>query len=166
MRLEQMLGLDFELPKDKPPGFYAQIIKGMAQNVPLFDLHKELLIFDHQEHLPAAIKVLEHYRVSFERCDLLHLPAEQLERGNLFEDYVIVTRSENIFVDLAQTAVFTLHTAKPDAEPAPALLQLQEHLIASSNRTNNTTLHFMDRQLTELAERIAGVYGCHVIWFY
>ncbi len=165
MNLERKYGLDMQLPDGKIPGFYAQIIKGIAQRAPLFDRYKELLIFDSEDHLPPVAGLLEHYRVTAERCDLLLLPANGLEQGPLYEDYAIVTRDENIFVDLAMTALFSLNAAKPDAEPAPALLQLDEHLIGNVTK-ESVTIYLMDRQLAELAERIANAYGCSVEWHY
>lgn len=165
MRLEKMYGLDMQLPEGKQPGFYAQIIKGIAQKAPLYDRYKELLIFDNEDKLPEAGKVLDHYRVLSERCDLLLLPSEAVEQESLFDDYVMITRNENTFIDLGLVALFTIHAIKPDAESAPALLQLKEHLIGNIS-ANNVTLHLIDRQLTELADRIANAYCCDVKWHY
>jgi hypothetical protein len=165
MNLERKVGLDMQLPDGKIPGFYAQIIKGIAQHATLFDRYKELLIFDSNQDLSSVIKLLEHYRVPSQRCELLLLPSEGLEQGDLFADYAIITRNENNFIDLGLTAVFTLNAAKPDAETVPALLQLEEHLIGKILH-NNVTIHLLDRQLTELAERVAIAYGCQVDWLY
>jgi hypothetical protein len=165
MSLKRLFGLEMNLPDGKIPGFYAQIVKGIAERAPLFDRYKELLIFDSEDHLPAVLQLLEHYRVTSERCDLLLIPPEGFGQGDLYEDYAIVTRNDNLFVDLALTALFTLDAAKPDAEPAPALQQLKEHLIGQWVK-DGITLYFIDRQLTELAERIALAYGCKVEWDY
>lgn len=163
MSLKRLVGLDMHLPDGKLPGFYAQIVKGIAERAPLFDRYKELLIFESDIHLPPVIELLEHYRVSSDRCELILLPSDGMEQGELYEDYAIVTRNENIFADLAQTAVFSLNAAKPDAEPAPALLQLKEHLIGSIT-TDGLTVYLIDRQLAELAERIAKAYKCDANW--
>jgi hypothetical protein len=165
MNIERKYGLDIHLPDGKIPGFYAQIVKGIADRATLFDRYKELLIFDSEDHLPPVIMLLDHYKVAAERCELLLIPSEGLEQGALYEDYAIVTRNENIFVDLSLVALFSIHTAKPDAEPAPALLQLHEHLIGSLLK-NNLAIHLLDRQLMELAERISKAYGCFVEWEY
>jgi hypothetical protein len=165
MDLKRMFGLDMNLPDGKLPGFYAQIIKGIADRAPLYDRYKELLIFDSEDHLPAVQQLLEHYRVTSERCDLQLIPPEGFEKGDLYEDYVIVTRNENLFVDLALTALFSLDAAKPGAEPAPALQQLKEHLIGQW-MNDGVTLYLIDRQLMELAERIALAYVCSVKWHY
>lgn len=165
MYLERKIGLDIQLPDGKIPGFYAQIVKGIAERATLFDRYKELLIFDSDQDLSSVIKLLEHYRVPSERCDLLLLPLEGLEQGDLFADYAISTRNENNLIDLALTAVFTLNALKPDAEPAPALMQLEEHLIGKI-LMDSVTLHLLDRQLTELAVKVAAAYGCQVEFLY
>jgi hypothetical protein len=163
MQLDKKYGLDMHLPDGKLPGFYAQIVKGIAERAPLFDRHKELLIFDSPESYPAVEELLNHYRVPAERCELLVLPLEGMHPGDFYEDYVILTRAENVFADLTLTAVFSLTASKPDAEPAPALMQLKEHLVGSFT-AGNETVHLIDRQLMELAERISQAYGCTVQW--
>lgn len=165
MILQRKIGLDMHLPDGKLPGFYAQIVKGIAERATLFDRYKELLVFDSEEAIPPVLELLAHYRVSSEHCELVLLPSDGLEQGELYEDYAIVTRNENVFVDLALVALFSLNAAKPDAEPAPALLQLKEHLIGSLTK-NGLEIHLIDRQLSELAERIAKAYGCGVEWLY
>ncbi len=165
MNPQRMIGLDMQLPAGKIPGFYAQIVKGIAERAPLFDRFKELLIFDSEEHLPPVLDLLKHYKVYSERCELLLLPQEGLEQGDLYEDYAIVTLNENVYADLALTALFTLNKTKPEAEPAPALLQLKEHLIGTLS-IGGDSVYMIDRQLTELAERIASAYECSVTWQY
>ncbi|QMV40400.1 hypothetical protein [Cohnella cholangitidis] len=160
MGFKKMIGLDMQLPAGKLPGYYAQIVKGIAERAPLTDRYKELLIFN---DLPAVIELLDHYKVVAERCELLWLPTDGVAPGELYEDYAIVTRNDNIFVDLALTALFALDAAKPDAEPAPALLQLEEHLIGEI-RNEEQTIYMMDRQLTLLADRIATAYKCEIVW--
>jgi len=107
--------------------------------------------------------LLESDQIEVERCELLQLPPDLLEKGELYEDYVFMTDSNHIVVDLALTALFSLNAIKPSAEPAPALLQLTEHLIGSV-RQHEQVIHLLDRQLTELAERIARAYGCEALW--
>jgi hypothetical protein len=165
MSLKKMFGVEMNLPDGKLPGFYAQIVKGIAERAPLYDRYKELLIFDSVDPLPAVLQLLDHYRVPSEQCDLLFIPTEGFGQGDLYEDYAIITRNENLFIDLALTALFFLDASKPGAEPAPALEQLKEHLIGQW-MNDGVTLYLMDRQLAELAERIALAYGCKVVWHY
>jgi hypothetical protein len=161
--LVRKYALDMLLPEGKLPGFYAQIVKGIAEQAPLFDRHKELLVFDSEEQRVAATAFLAHYKVDSERSELLLLPAEGIVPGDLYGDYAIETRSERVFVDARHAAPFRITAARPDAEREPALLQLDEHRIVTVGKGDDA-IYFIDRQLTELAEGIARAYGCSAEW--
>jgi len=148
---------------DVKPEFYAKMISGLLDCAPLFDKFDELFIYDTPEQLEAACGQFQVHHVYYEKFNLLHLPAAELVRGDLFEDYAFRTANGNLFVDLAQTAVFALNAAKPEAEPAPAYMQLEEHLIATI-AAEGAHCRLIDRQLAELAERIAQAYGCGIVW--
>ena len=159
--MERKYGLDMLLPEGKLPGFYAQIVKGIAARAPLFDRVKELLVFADAGHLSAVRELLDHYKVAAEPVDLLLLPETGVEPGALYADYAIESASGNVYVDLAYAFAFRLTPARPDAEPDPALRQLEEHLIATVDHSEERWL-LVDRSLDELAERIAAAYGCAV----
>ncbi|QJD83617.1 hypothetical protein [Cohnella herbarum] len=161
--MKRMIGLEMRLSEGKLPGFYTRIVKEIAGLTPLTDQYEELLIFESEAHLPPVMDLLDHYRVLFDRCELIMLPSEQVEAGDLFDDYAIVTGNENVIFDLALTAPFTLDASKPEAESAPALMQLQEHLIGRFTNEGKTFL-LIDRQLALLADRIAEAYRCSVEW--
>lgn len=163
MAIERKYGLDMQLPSGKLPGFYAQIVKGIADHAPLYDRHKELLIFDRPESLPAAEDFLARYKVESERCELLELPPEGTDGSDRFEDFGFTTREGRVFLDLAYAAGFRLTEEKPGAESAPALLQMEEHRIASV-REDGLAWFFIERQLAELADKVARAYGCGVRW--
>ncbi|TJY43393.1 hypothetical protein E5161_05755 [Cohnella pontilimi] len=163
--MERKYGLDMHLPENKLPGFYAQIVKGIAERAELFDRHRELLIFDSPAAYPPVFEMLAHYKVEAEPCELLMFSEESVcFRSGRFEDFAFATRAGNVYVDLAYTAVFRLTEARPGAESAPALLQLEEHRIADVCE-DGQTWHLIESQLAELAERVARAYGCGVEWF-
>lgn len=171
MMITQKYGLDMTLPEGKLPGFYAQIVKGIADKAPLFDRHKELLVFEEERFLPPVEQLLDHYKVSYAECQLLHISSgsENLKKGPLYEDYAIETRSGNVFADDSIVAAFRLHGKKPESEMAPALMQLEEHSIATiaadpNGASSGDDWHLIDRQLRQLAEKIAAAYRCEVEW--
>jgi len=147
--------------------FGLEIYGGRAQEIfsrtSSFDSYGELMILESEDHLHPVIELLERLEEPYERCELLWLGPDTWDCGDLFADYAIVTGRGNVYVDLATVAMFSLHAAKPGAEPAPAWLQLQEHLIGSAT-PDGIPLLLIDRQLTELADKIARVYGCSVEW--
>ncbi|TVY00562.1 hypothetical protein [Cohnella terricola] len=147
--------------------FGLEIYGGRAQEIAArtspFDSYDELLILESEEHLHSVLVLLDRLKEPYERCELLWLGTDTWDRGELFADYAFVTDRGNVYVDLKTVAMFSLHAAKPDAEPAPAWLQLQEHLIGSVTSVGIPLL-LIDRQLTELADKIARVYGCSAEW--
>jgi hypothetical protein len=162
--MDKKYGLEMRLPEGKLPGFYAQIIKAIADRAPLFDRHKELLILDHKAYVSSVLDILKHYKVEAEFCELLLLPPTEVSRSDRFDDFAIETREGHVYLDLTYTVSFSLTAARPDAEAAPALLQLEEHRIASVLE-DGITWHFIEKQLAELAERVARAYGCGIDWW-
>jgi hypothetical protein len=161
--MERKYGIDMQLPAGKLPGFYAQIVKGIADRSPLFDRHKELLIFGSPEDFPPVLELLAHYKVGAESCELLMVPPEGISRHDRFEDFAVVTREGNIFFDLTYTAAFRLTDERPGAEPAPALIQLEEHIMAEVTE-DGLTWRIIERQLSELADKVALAYHCGIEW--
>jgi hypothetical protein len=159
----RLYGLDMHLPDGKLPGFYAQIVKGIAERATLSDRHKELLIFDSRADYPAVLELLRHYKVEAEPCDLLMADGEGIRRGDRFEDFAVESRSGHVYFDLAYTSVFRLTQERPEAEPAPALLQLEEHIMAEIVEADFRWF-VIERQLAELADRVAAAYRCGIAW--
>ncbi|MFC5703617.1 hypothetical protein ACFPVX_20215 [Cohnella faecalis] len=162
--MERKYGIDMNMPEGKLDGYYAQIVKAIAERVTLFDSHKELIVLDSPDSLPIVEELLNGCKVDHERVELVRLPEYGARPGPLFEDYAIAARSGNVFLDLSQAAFFSLREKKPEAETAPAILQLHEHLIVDTTLGQGLTVFAIDSQLAELAERIAGAYGCEAEW--
>jgi hypothetical protein len=151
------------LPDGKLPGYYAQIVKGIADKVSLFDRYRELLVLEKEQDMAPVLELLRHYNATWDECELILLPELGVEPGGLYADYIFETRSGRLFADMALTSAFRLTKTKPEAEYAPALQQLEEHLIATVQE--NETWYLIDRQLSELADRIAVAYNCGTAWW-
>lgn len=126
----------------------------------------ELLVFANESASVAALAWLESRGSGADRCELLRLPASpecRFERTPLGDDYAIASDEGRIYFDLSLVAAFALFAAKPEAEPAPALLQLEEHLIGTLTLPEGPC-HLIDRQLAPLADRVARAYGCAARW--
>ncbi|WP_276355947.1 hypothetical protein [Cohnella caldifontis] len=157
-------GLEMRLPQGKLPGFYAQIVKGIAERAELFDRHKELLVLNSGEDADAVEEFLRRYGVEAEACALLAAPAASVSGSGRLEDFAVAAREGHVLFDLAYVAAFRLTEERPEAESAPALMQLAEHVIAEI-RKDGEVWHVIERQLRELAERVARAYGCEARWF-
>lgn len=141
-------------------------IRELSELAKPFDRVGELLLFGSPELPPETVEYLERSNIEYEPLTLLKLSQAERDRIRtyaLFEDYAIVSNSGNVYFDLSLVAAFTIAKTKPEAEPAPALLQLEEHLIGTLETTEGS-VHLMDRQLALLADRIALAYGCTTSW--
>jgi hypothetical protein len=150
-----------EMPEGKLPGFYAQIVKGLAQRVTLFDRDKELLVLNSEQDRDAVLELLEHYHIPSEEMLLTLLPSDS-ELYPTFSDYGFTSRAERhyLYEHLVSTFRFVEHFAS-QSEAANALLQMQEHLIAQY-LSDSVPFYAVDRQFIELIERIAIAYKCYV----
>lgn len=169
MTIEKKIGIAMTMPEGKLPGFYAQIVKGLASRTKLFDRDKELLVVDSAADRDAALDVLRQYKVDTEELELALLPAEAVATP-LFEDYGFTTRFDNRYLYLDRVALFTLRSDATDAERDQAQRQFDEFLIAvvrsgtAEGPNASDTVFAVDRQHDELMERIAKAYHCRVEW--
>jgi hypothetical protein len=157
------IALMLDMPEGKFPGFYAQIVKGLAQRVTLFDRDKELLVLNSIEERDAVLELLEHYHIPSEEMNLLLLPSDS-DLYPLFSDYGFTSRAEHHYLYGHLVSIFRIsESSNPLAEPSNALLQMHEHIIAQF-LINAVPYYAVDRQFIELMERIGAAYRCSVIF--
>lgn len=132
------------------------------------DRAEDILLFESPESACDAADYLDAHKIDYEKLELL-MPSptgsHPFKADALYEDYAIHTRSGNVIFDLHLVAAFRITATKPEAEPAPALLQLEEHLIGTLS-SSERSVHLIDRQLAPLADRVARAYGCAAAWEY
>jgi len=151
--------LAMNLPDNKLPGFYAQVIKALAGKIRLFDRDKEVLIVETLTEAETVADVLNHYHVEWDPLDLLLLP-EAAELTPAFSDYGLISVMRRAYLYAELVSIFRL-AAEPaeGAEPVQALMQMDEHLLARFE-WNGEPHYAVDAQLSELIERIAAAYRC------
>ncbi|WP_199618851.1 hypothetical protein [Paenibacillus alkalitolerans] len=153
-------GVMMHLPEGKLPGFYAQVVKNVAAAAAIFDRDKELLVADSEEDRMAVAAVLAKMRIDWEPMALILLPDSVHTDGGLFEDYGFISKFGNKYVYADRVSIFRFSAEQPaDAEPAPAKLQFDEHLIVSF-KVNGCELHCIDTHFRETVEGIARRYRC------
>ncbi|WP_248926626.1 hypothetical protein [Paenibacillus hamazuiensis] len=157
--MERKYALLMNMPDNKLPGFYAQIVKALANKAPLFDRDKEMLIFSAEPDREAAIGIMQQYKIEHETLELLLLPAGT-EMAPTFSDFGFVSRAEHIYVYAEQAALFRL-VEIAGGEPAQALQQMDEHLLARCV-IDGVPAYAVETHLLELMEGIAKAYGCGV----
>lgn len=156
-------GVLMSLPDGKLPGFYAQIVKGLAAKATLFDRDKEMLIVDTEHDRDAVIELLVHYKVEYETMELTLLP-EAAQVAGTFEDYGFASRAGNSYLYNRLTVLFAFDDQVEDNDSTQrqmAILQMEEHVIAKFIE-GGTPIYAADRQLDELIERIARAYRCSI----
>lgn len=159
MSLTIKYGLDAVAPADWAVERCQMLLRETEAQTHPFDRTDELLVFDDERQRLAAERLLAASRIETHLCELLLCETGSFEPGPLCADYEIVTRRRRTLFDLAYVAPFALLRDRRHAETEPALLQLEEHLIGVIAGPEDRVL-LIDRQLFELAERIAAAYGC------
>ncbi|WP_235941408.1 hypothetical protein [Paenibacillus puerhi] len=162
--------LDMALPGGKRPGYYAQIIKALAERATVFDRDKELFIFLSASDRESALPVMSQYNVPAEPIDLLLLPESFTPRPT-FTDFGFVSRMERFYLYADTAVLFRLFPASPSSQgsfsnPVSAALQLEEHLLGHWVGAEGQTAYAMESQHDELAVGIARAYGCSLEWLY
>lgn len=151
--------VELNLPDDKLPGYYAQIIKGIADLVTLADRYKTLLFVSSLSDADAIESFVKRYKVHCEHGLWLHLDATWSINDRTFTDYGVITNQGNYFLDAALTAIVAIDGSETHSELPQALLQAKEHTLASSH-ANGRQLLAVDRHQVELIEGIARAYHC------
>lgn len=153
-------GIEMQLPDGKRPGYYAQVVKSLA-DVPLFDRDKETLIVSDETGREAVIELMNEFKFEFEELDLLLLPDGASLRPS-FSDYGFESRSGNCYLLEHLTALFRFVPSGADtASRQAALLQMEEHLIASFVK-DGESLYAVDQTFIALMHGIAKAYECRI----
>ena len=157
--MQSIFSIELHLPDDKLPGYYAQIIKGIADIVTLVDRHKTLLFVGLMSDADAIETFVARYKVHCERGIWLQLDETWWIDNRTFTDYGVITRQGNRFLDAALTILIAIDGIDPDSELTQAMQQAEEHMLASSH-ANGRQLLAVDRHQAELIEGIARAYHC------
>jgi hypothetical protein len=158
--MDTKIALLMDLPDGKVPGFYAQIVKALANKVTLFDRDKEMLILDSQKERQSALEIMQHYKVAVEPMELVLLPPDS-KLYDTFSDYGFTSRAEHSYLYEKLISFFRLVSDDPGAEREQALQQLEEHLIAEFKQ-QGVSVYALDKQLEDLAHGIAKAYRCEI----
>jgi hypothetical protein len=154
------IGILMDLPDGKLPGFYAQIIKALANKAPLFDRDKEMLIVSSDNEQQTILGVMDQYKVETDIMQLLLLP-DEAELTPLWSDYGFSSKSENHYLYAKLVSAFRFNSAPSSSEQDQAVLQMEEHLLARYP-VGAEMIYLVDKQLEELMLGIAKAYRCEI----
>jgi hypothetical protein len=151
-------GVRMLLPEGKRAGFYAQIVKALAWAVDVYDRDKELIIVHTKVERNRVAEVLQKYKVDWEPMQLLLLP-EDAALDPRAEDYGFTSKFGNTYLYEEQAICYSFAGAQPaEADPASALLQMEEFILASFEADGVKT-YCVEPHLRETIEGIARRYG-------
>jgi hypothetical protein len=152
-----------ELPDGKLPGFYAQIVKALADAVNLFDRDKVLIILEDISDSPSVEQVLQRYHIAYEPIHLIQLP-QSLKLKPHYDDFGFTSRSGNtyFYADLVTSFQLVSDEADPYAIRM-ASEQLDEHILATYDLHQNH-YYVIEGQHIELVHGIARAYHCRALF--
>lgn len=158
--MQPVYSVELHLPDDKQPGYYAQIVKGVAAAVTVVDRDKTLLFLNSAEDADTVEAFVERYRVACDRGMWLPFNADWELNDRLFSDYGVETRFGGCYLDLALAAIVAVSAESAQSELLPAMLQAEEHAIARTKLEDGRQLLAVDRHQVELIGRIVAAYRC------
>ncbi|GAB7387681.1 hypothetical protein BSNK01_15180 [Bacillaceae bacterium] len=156
-------GIELAAPKDKRPGYYAQIVKKISQTADVLDRDGNLLIVGSAEERNRLRDLFAAYGAAGETFDLMLVPADA-RCASAADDYGFVSSSRQLYMYADKIARFAFADDALNEDDRMALAQMREHILCEY-RQNGRTFYIIDRELTPLIERIARVYHSHVEFF-
>lgn len=164
MRL--MYGVEFQVPAGKLPGFYAQVIHKIGDNVNVFDRDGQLFIVENEEEQAKLEAVLTKPNMLGDVFALLLLPdGTQITH---LEDAGFVSQSDHVYMYADRVAMFSVDEHAGDAQDRwAAQEQWKEHVLGQiPSYGSMTPVFIMDSSLTELVEGIAQAYRTSISWLH
>lgn len=143
---------------------YAMFVKALDAELRVADRDEELFIVDDEAELALLTELMEEYELEYEEFELLALP-EAARTTPLFGDYGFVSDSGKLYLYGHLCAVFSFAPSGADAEPAQALEQMEEHLLAGL-LVDGEAHYAVDKGLGELMRGIAKAYRCRLEFWY
>ncbi|NDI33687.1 hypothetical protein [Chengkuizengella sediminis] len=148
-----------DLPEGKIPGYYAQVVKSLANKTNLFDRDKEVLIVNSKNELESVIEVMNHFKINFETCTLFLLP-EDAKLTTYFSDFGFTSKFGNTYLYENLTSIFYF-TQVQESNTSQAIHQIEEHKLAEYS-LDMVTYYAVEKHLEELVEGISKAYHCEI----
>lgn len=160
--LSTMFGIEMEIPKGKLPGFYAQAVHKIGEEVDVYDRDKQLIVVSSETDRDKLAQVLRKYQMAGEEFTLWALPAETTMR--LLEDYGFtgISGRSYVYQYLVDRFCFDESSGKQE-DKAAALAQFCQHVLASFSE-DLQTVYLIDSNHRMLLDNIASRFHVKLIW--
>ncbi|QRG65795.1 hypothetical protein [Brevibacillus choshinensis] len=162
--MRHMYGVEIQVPDGKLPGFYAQVIHKIGDDVNVFDRDKLLFVVEGEEDRDKLEAILARPNMLGDVFSLLLLP-EAIEMASL-EDIGFLSQNGHLYLYAERVALFTLSDDKgSEKDRWAAEEQLREHVHGQfSDPSTFSTVFIIDSSLPDLVEGIARAYQLSVRW--
>lgn len=152
--IQQMIVVEMEMPKNKLPGFYGQIVHKIGDQVKLFDRY--LILFVVEDHTQAAKlhQIFDKYQVNWEDYRAWVLPPDT--NIPLIDRFGFTGILGNKFLFTHQVTPFQLQ-GDADNSHLTVTKQLQDHIIAQVPSPTGT-IYFIDSIYLDVAIQLAQRY--------
>jgi hypothetical protein len=164
--MQHMYGIEMQIPVGKLPGFYAQVIHKIGDQVNVFDRDDQLYILENEEEYQKLSTLLSKSAMLGETFALLHVPsATSLAH---IEDVGFISQDDRMYLYADRVALFSLDSqAGNEQDRWAALEQLREHLLGELPKHESASaFYILDPSMTDLAEGIAKAYRVSLIWLH
>lgn len=163
MMLRKMYGVEMEVPSGKLPGYYAQVVHKIGDQIEVFDRDGQLLIVSTENDRNSLVDILEKHLMAGEQFELWLLPPET--DAEAVGDYGFISMSGHVFLYTYLVDAFTFDPAFGSAQDRfAALQQMKEHIIHSLPEATDEALHLIDKNHDELIAVIANAYQVKFVW--
>lgn len=166
MFMHFLYGVEIQVPAGKLPGFYAQVIHKIGDNVNVFDRDGQLFIVETKEDRDKLEAILSRSGMLGDVFSLLLLPAEADVPDP--EDCGFVSQAEHVYLYADRVALFTVQEqvgTKQDQWAAQE--QWNEHLLGKvPAASDHPAISIIDTNLAPLADRIAQAYRTEIRWLH
>lgn len=161
--LRKLYGVEMQIPAGKLPGFFAQIIHKIGDNVTVFDRDQQLFIVPSEAEREKLIEIFDKYHITGDLFALWLLPAEA--GAGIAGDYGFTSAAGNRYMYDELVSFFRFNQDEGNSQDRwAALEQMREHLIVSLPEKANDALHIVDKNQVDLIEGIARAYKVSLVW--
>jgi len=160
--LRKMFGIEMEVPTGKLPGFYAQAIHKIGDEVTVYDRDQQLFIVENEAERDKLARVLTAFRMHGEAFTLWLLPPDIHVR--LLSDYGFSSISDQHYLYDHLILRFRFRENAGTAEDRnAAIAQIKQHILAVVEEGTNQT-YIIDANHKQLLDKVAAVFHTSLEW--
>ncbi|AKF94362.1 hypothetical protein NW801_02305 [Brevibacillus laterosporus] len=154
-------GVEIEMPKGKLPGFYAQFVHKIGEQVKVIDRDKKLMIVSTEDDQQQLLQIAARYQAETE-CFSLWLLPEGVTSPRL-SDYGFISLHDRQYV-YANLVSFFRFSANPLTHDHQEAYEQMEQYILVSFTAKDQTIYIVDTNHKELLDQLASRYKVILDW--